>query len=144
MDRRTFIRSGLGAAGTLVIVSCTKKNPSGITPSGKAVPPSDLTVPAARVKLREWIDQGAGLPSPFGYSPQSYALMTYIFDTLLLADPTGVVGPWLAANHTMSPDGLVHTLELRDNVKWHDGQAFTPEDVLRRDICRAPARTRSL
>jgi peptide/nickel transport system substrate-binding protein len=29
-----------------------------------------------------------------------------------------------------SEDHLTYTFKIRDNVKWHDGQPFTPEDVL--------------
>ena len=30
----------------------------------------------------------------------------------------------------MSEDRLTYTIKIRDGVKWHDGQPFTPEDVL--------------
>lgn len=33
-------------------------------------------------------------------------------------------------NGGVSPDGLIVTYKLRDNVKWHDGEPFTAEDVL--------------
>jgi len=36
----------------------------------------------------------------------------------------------LAEKWEISKDGLVFTFYLRKNVKWHDGQAFTAEDVL--------------
>jgi peptide/nickel transport system substrate-binding protein len=56
--------------------------------------------------------------------------VTYIYDTLLLADATGAVQPWLASRYERSPDGLSYTFELRDNVRWHDGRPLTPEDVV--------------
>jgi len=36
----------------------------------------------------------------------------------------------LAESWEISPDGLVITFHLRHNVRWHDGQPFTAEDVL--------------
>ncbi|MEZ5418294.1 MAG: ABC transporter substrate-binding protein [Vicinamibacterales bacterium] len=39
------------------------------------------------------------------------------------------VEPWLAESWTTSPDGLVHTLTLRDGLQWSDGAPFTSADV---------------
>lgn len=38
--------------------------------------------------------------------------------------------PDLARSWTVSNGGLVYTFNLRDNVKWHDGQPFTADDVV--------------
>ena len=35
----------------------------------------------------------------------------------------------MAQSWEISPDGLVYTFQLRDNVKWHDGQPLTSADV---------------
>lgn len=37
--------------------------------------------------------------------------------------------PWLAESWTSSPDGLVHTLTLRDGLTWSDGAPFSSADV---------------
>lgn len=37
--------------------------------------------------------------------------------------------PWLAERWTTSPDGLVHTLTLREGLQWSDGVPFTSADV---------------
>lgn len=37
--------------------------------------------------------------------------------------------PWLAERWTSSPDGLVHTLTLREGLQWSDGVPFTSADV---------------
>ncbi|MGI8426592.1 MAG: ABC transporter substrate-binding protein, partial [Actinomycetota bacterium] len=128
MDRRTFIRVGGGAMGALVLASCNR-NGGPDQPTGSPVPPSDVTKPAPRVTLREDIEEGSGLPSPFGYSPANYGTMVFLYDTLLLADSTGAIIPWLASRHEVSPDGLVHSFELRENVRWHDGRPFSADDV---------------
>jgi peptide/nickel transport system substrate-binding protein len=38
--------------------------------------------------------------------------------------------PWLAERWTSSPDGLTHTLTLREGLSWSDGVPFTSADVL--------------
>ena len=41
----------------------------------------------------------------------------------------GTVYPWLAKSYTFSPDGKTITFDLRTDVKWSDGQAFTSQDA---------------
>ncbi len=58
-----------------------------------------------------------------------------LFDALFSIDPEGKFQPALALevptleNGGISEDGLVWKVKLRDDVKWHDGQPFTAEDV---------------
>ncbi|MCJ2877480.1 peptide ABC transporter substrate-binding protein [Rhizobium pusense] len=58
-----------------------------------------------------------------------------LFDALFRATPEGVIVPSLAAevpsqaNGGISADGLEWRIKLRDDVKWHDGNPFTAEDV---------------
>lgn len=37
---------------------------------------------------------------------------------------------YLADSCEISDDGLVYTLKLKDNLKWHDGEAITADDVI--------------
>ena len=54
-----------------------------------------------------------------------------VFDALVAYEPQNdrIVGR-LATEWTESEDGLTYTFTLREDVKWHDGQPFTAEDVL--------------
>lgn len=52
-----------------------------------------------------------------------------IFERLFIFDEKYEPIPWLCKSYTVSEDGLVWTLELVDNVTWHDGKPFTAEDV---------------
>ncbi|CCF01053.1 predicted ABC-type dipeptide transport system, periplasmic component (plasmid) [Sinorhizobium fredii HH103] len=58
-----------------------------------------------------------------------------LFDALFRIDPKGVLQPNLAAevptqqNGGISADGLKWRVRLRDDVRWHDGEPFTAEDV---------------
>jgi peptide/nickel transport system substrate-binding protein len=55
----------------------------------------------------------------------------FVFDRLLFANPTmtGIAGGDLAESYTVSDDGKTVTLTLRDNIKWHDGEPITVDDV---------------
>lgn len=66
----------------------------------------------------------------------SQSLPTELFTQLTQAKlvrvnrATGELEPWLAEKWTSSPDGLRHTLTLREGLKWSDGTPFTAADVL--------------
>jgi peptide/nickel transport system substrate-binding protein len=55
----------------------------------------------------------------------------FVFDRLLFANPTmsGIAGGDLASDYTISEDGKTVTLTMRDNIKWHDGEPITVDDV---------------
>ncbi|RCS23043.1 peptide ABC transporter substrate-binding protein [Phyllobacterium salinisoli] len=58
-----------------------------------------------------------------------------LFDALFRIAPDGSIQPNLAvevptqANGGISEDGLNWRIRLRDDVRWHDGEPFTAEDV---------------
>lgn len=52
-----------------------------------------------------------------------------IFEGLTQIDQNGAVQPDLATEWTISPDNLTFTFKLAPNVKFHDGTAFSAEDV---------------
>jgi len=54
-----------------------------------------------------------------------------IFDTLLRLDPdTAEARPNLATNWSLDPSGTIYTFELRDDVRWQDGEPFGADDVV--------------
>ena len=54
-----------------------------------------------------------------------------IFDSLLQIDPTnGSLKPALAMTYTVSSDAATFTFHLRDDVRWHNGDALTAADVV--------------
>ena len=52
-----------------------------------------------------------------------------IFEGLVKPDENGNLMNAVASDYTISQDGLVYTFTLRDNVKFHNGNAVTAEDV---------------
>lgn len=52
------------------------------------------------------------------------------FRSLFLADNTLTnVNPDLASGYTVSDDGLVYTITMKDGLKWSDGEPLTADDV---------------
>nr|MBA3523321.1 DNA-binding protein [Geodermatophilaceae bacterium] len=123
MNRRVFLLTGLGAAGAVALGACTGDD----APS----PGPDDAAAASRPTLRlGGISGDWGLPSPFTYQAlPGYLRMNLIYDSLLWADASGELLPWLASSFERSADGLTYTFQLREDVSWHDGMPFSAEDV---------------
>jgi peptide/nickel transport system substrate-binding protein len=59
----------------------------------------------------------------------TFQVLKSLYDTLVEPDTTGKIVPALAESWTVSPDGLIWTFKLRQNVVFHNGQLFTSKDV---------------
>ncbi len=57
-------------------------------------------------------------------------LSRLVYSGLFAVGADGTLTPDLATTMTASEDGKTYTVELRDGVRWHDGEPFTSEDVL--------------
>ena len=56
----------------------------------------------------------------------------FIYDFLIVASPVhGRERPLsLAKSWEIAKDGVTYTLTLHENIKWHDGEPFTADDVI--------------
>lgn len=59
----------------------------------------------------------------------SYLVNLWLFDALIRLDESLQPVPELAESWETSEDGLTWTLNLRQDVTWHDGTPFTADDV---------------
>lgn len=116
--RRAVTVLGIGAAAIVALSSCTASGTG--AGSGEAM----LTIP------RE--DMGTFSQNFNPFSPTA-APMTQqaIYESMLIYNPAnGETVPWLAESWETSADGLTQTFDLRDDVSWSDGEAFTADDVV--------------
>src|SRR5690625_1202798 len=57
-------------------------------------------------------------------------IMGHVFETLLTVDEDYNIQPMLAESFEQSEDGKTITFELRENVKFHNGQELIADDVV--------------
>lgn len=65
----------------------------------------------------------------FYRSERSHWYDMLVYDTLITYDNNLEPIPWLAEDFSVSTDGTEITFTIRENVKWHDGEDLTPQDV---------------
>ena len=53
-----------------------------------------------------------------------------LYDSLVFPQLDGSIIPWLATEWTVSDDSLTYTFKLREDVKFHNGDQLTSEDVV--------------
>src|SRR5215212_7933251 len=93
--------------------------------SAVAAEPSGLAVMAWHVTISPtWLDPSTAPPqiTPFG-------MLYAIHDALVRPYPGHKMGPSLAESWSESEDGLTYEFKLRPNVKFHNGDPVTAEDV---------------
>ncbi len=95
-----------------------------------ATPPaSDASAGAVTLRMATLTDESTLQPYSFVTGYPGWTLLTLVYDTLLILDADNEPRPWLAMAEATSADGLVHTITLRSDGRWHDGRVLTSADV---------------
>ncbi|QGZ65786.1 ABC transporter substrate-binding protein [Paraburkholderia acidisoli] len=122
--RGTLAAGTLGIGGISVIGGLASSNAFAAAPAA-ATPRRGGTLVASWGGLEP---QALFVPGGGGSSPLQTS--TKILERLLKLDNALVFQPLLATSVTPSPDFQTYTIKLRPNVRWHDGQPFTADDVV--------------
>lgn len=76
-----------------------------------------------------WAGAPADLNPGLGVLTEDYTIYDLIYDSPLNIDFQGVFQPELATEWSVSDDGLTWTMNIREDVTFHDGTPLTAEDV---------------
>lgn len=121
IQRATIVGLSMGSVG-MVIAACsgatTSPSASGAAPASGGV----IRVAAQRPKVLDpvlMVDLAA-----YGLVAQSMEFLC------TLNKSASDIAPGLALKWTPNADNSVWTFDLRQNVKWHDGTAFSADDVV--------------
>src|SRR5262249_24536344 len=94
------------------------------TKPAKAVPDGRITIGSHVSLAPTWFD-----PADTFAISTPFMLMYAMPDALAKAMPGSPVAPCLAESWTMAADGLSYTFVLRPNVRFHNGEPVTADDV---------------
>lgn len=125
---RTPVLAALAAASVVVMAGCASGG-AGAAPSEPAGDP----VAGGELTLEFWPDNAAfACVDPFQtYWIEHRQVIRNVADSLTDQDPeTGEIVPWLATDWQISDDALTYTFNLRDDVTFSDGTAFTADSVV--------------
>ncbi len=88
------------------------------------------TPEVAETALRIATQATVNLDPGFVSSDQEVAFVNAVYDYLVDVDAANRIQPRLAKSWTVSEDGMTYTFALEENVTFHDGSAFSAEDVV--------------
>jgi peptide/nickel transport system substrate-binding protein len=69
-------------------------------------------------------------PATYSWGGYDSNVTRQVCEYLTLTDRNNVTHPYLLEKWEASPDLKTWTLTIRDNIKWHNGEDFTADDVL--------------
>ncbi len=118
--------TGTGSTGT----GSTGTGSTGTGSTGTGSTGTEATAaPAGELVMSIGADETSLNPYTYVTGYPGWNLMTLMHDTLLVLDESNEPQPLLATDVEVSDDGTTYTLTLRDDVTWHDGEAFDADDV---------------
>lgn len=121
LTRRTLLGGAFAAAGGLLVSGCsdTQVASGQGTTGGRSGGTLKIGTPTDVV-----------LSTILRFQANNQPLRRTVFEYVVDRKPDGTYAPYLATKWTFSDDNRKLVLDLRDNVIFHSGRAFGPEDVI--------------
>ena len=130
MNRKLFYILALTA---LVLSACGAPAPAPATQPPGAAP---TTVPATSAPAAEpavlnfgWLGKPDTLNPAYAFLSESYTVFDLIYTPLTTEAPDGSYVGGLAKDWSVSDDGLTWTFNLKDGIKWHNGEDLTADQM---------------
>ena len=95
-----------------------------VTAPGAAAPEGQVTYAFHVTLAPRWLDPGE---TESAITP--FKVLYAVHDALVKPMPGGQTTPSLAESWSMAPDGTSYTFVLRQNIKFHNGEPVTGDDV---------------
>lgn len=149
VSRRTFLKLiGVSLGSSALLTACAPAAaPAAVAPAAAptAAPVAEAAAPASAVdgmmRPGGTPKRGGTLRTAFGVTTAHYdihqggttSVLTHMYNNLVrlnLVDGLNTIIGDLATSWEMAADGLSYTFNLREGVKFHDGAAFSAEDVV--------------
>ena len=130
MNAKKILALLLSAAMLLSLAACgAKEAPAAIQATqsqGQAAAPDADAAPAKESTL---VYGSGDYDSINPIMNEHCEIKHLLFDSLLIRDGDGNLVPSLAESWSYDEASMTYTFKLRNDVKWHDGEPFTAEDV---------------
>ena len=120
--RSMLVGSAFALLTPVVLGACSAQPSTGPSASGAAASGGTLRIARPPASKAETLDPASSL--------SAYEYLGALYSRLVKLSPSGEVLPDLADSWEVSEDAKTWTFNLHKGVTWHDGKAFTAEDVI--------------
>jgi len=121
---------GILAAAVLVLVVVAAALIVSGPAAGPTASPAPSAMTAARILRVGTVGSISTLDPLYAIDPAERDAIALLFRGLTRLGPAGTIQPDLASSWDVSKDGRTWTFDLREDVRWHDGQPVTADDVV--------------
>jgi len=112
----------------LVLVGCTKEEISDNQQETEDI--DEIIEPVEGGTLNISVTRFNTLNPLYNQNYSIYQLHNTVYESLISFNEKMEVEPLLAKSWVISPDGQTVDLQIREDVKWHDGRSLTVDDVI--------------
>lgn len=115
-----------------LLTACTSSPPTATETAPMISPEVTTSAPTSQEPVTlhvGWPGFPDTLNPAYAFLTESYTMFDYIYSTLATESPSGEYVGLLAESWDVSDDGLTWTFKLRPNVRWHNGEPLTAEQV---------------
>lgn len=116
---------------SFVVSACTGTQatvaPSTVAPSSAQPTPEAVAEPS--IMHLAWLGEVDTLNPSYAFFATSYTIFDLVYSSLLKEGLDGKYYGDLAQTWSQSADGLTWTFTLKDNIRWHNGEAFKAEQM---------------
>jgi peptide/nickel transport system substrate-binding protein len=109
----------------LVVAACGAPG-SPTSPAETEAPPAETEPVVMNVG---WLGAPDTLNPAYAFLTESYIIFDLVYSPLTTENPDGQYVGALAQDWSQSEDGLTWTFNLKEGIKWHNGEEFTAEDM---------------
>ena len=121
---------GILAAAVLVLVVVAGALVVSGPAAGPVATPTPSAMTAERILRVGTVGSISTLDPLYATGPAERDAIALLFRGLTRLGPAGTIQPDLASAWDVSDDGKTWTFDLRDDVRWHDGEPVTADDIV--------------
>ena len=130
--KKTSIITAILLALMLLLTACSGSAtaPATETQTDTSASNTETAATTGRDSINLTMNQAVETLNPFATASMvDMQLFCQLYETLFFYNSKGELEPRLAESYEMGEDGMTYTVHLRKDVKFHNGQVMTAEDV---------------
>ena len=114
----------------LSFAACSQNDSTPADPPAESQPAEEQSTDPETLTIAISKDESTLTPYTYVTGTPGLEVLRLVYDSLFTLDSDGKIIPWMIEDdYTVDADNKVYSMQLKSDLKWHDGEALTAEDV---------------